>query len=51
MDREHEEIVKAVLARDITKARDALSFHLTNVKKEVMENLDRIIQEKNATSI
>jgi DNA-binding GntR family transcriptional regulator len=51
VDREHEEIVKAVLTRDITKARDALSFHLTNVKKEVMENLDRVIKEKNATSI
>lgn len=50
VDREHEEIVRAVLARDIAKARDALSFHLTNVKKEVIDNLDRMIKEKKTTS-
>jgi DNA-binding GntR family transcriptional regulator len=50
VDHEHEEIVKAVLARDITRSRDALSFHLTNVKKEVIDNLARVIKQKETTS-
>ncbi|MCE5282631.1 MAG: GntR family transcriptional regulator [Deltaproteobacteria bacterium] len=50
VDREHEVILKAVLARDITKARDALAFHLTNVKKEVIDNLERMITEKKTTN-
>ncbi len=50
VDREHEEIARTVLNRDITKARDALAFHLTNVKKEVMENLNRVIAEKEMSS-
>ena len=50
VDHEHEVIARAVLARDITKARDALSFHLTSVKKEVIDNLERVLKEKNTTS-
>jgi len=46
VDREHEEILQAILSRDITKACDALAFHLTNVKKEVMENLNKMIAEQ-----
>ncbi|MEW5913475.1 MAG: GntR family transcriptional regulator [Thermodesulfobacteriota bacterium] len=46
VDKEHEEILKALANKDVKKVQDILTVHISNKKKLVLEGLSRMMAEK-----
>ena len=46
VDREHQEIFDCVVARNLHGAQAILAHHISNVKKQVLQSLRRMLEEK-----
>lgn len=46
VDSEHQKIFESVVSRDLKKARETLSQHISGIKKDVLTSLRRMIEEK-----
>jgi DNA-binding GntR family transcriptional regulator len=46
VDQEHQEIFDCVVARDLNGAQTILARHISNVKKQVLQSLQRMLDEK-----